>query len=151
MVSIKRADSSHIDFQKLIRELDLDLEIYYKEETSFYGELNAIDKIKYTVIVYDEEQNPVGCGGIKEYSPKAVEIKRMYIKPTYRGKGIATLVLNELEKWAIELNFKKCILETLKDKPYAIGFYKKNNYKTIPNFGEYIKAENSICFEKELN
>lgn len=70
--------------------------------------------------------------------------------PTYRGKGIATIVLNELEKWSHELNFKKCILETLKEKPYAIRFYKKNGYKTIPNFGEYIKAENSVCFEKEL-
>ncbi|MEP1489095.1 MAG: GNAT family N-acetyltransferase [Algibacter sp.] len=69
---------------------------------------------------------------------------------SFRGKGIATLVLKELENWSNELNFKACILETLKEKPYAIKFYEKNNYKVIPNFGEYIKAENSICFEKKL-
>tara|TARA_R110000822_G_scaffold307236_1_gene434130 strand:- start:159 stop:614 length:456 start_codon:yes stop_codon:yes gene_type:complete len=150
MITFKRTDSDNKDFQKLVKELDIDLGIYYKEEESFYGELNNIDKIKYTVVAYDEKGNPVGCGGIKEFSKSEVEIKRMYVPPTYRGNGIATIVLNELEKWSAELKFEKCILETLKEKPYAIGFYQKNNYKIIPNFGEYVKAENSVCFEKGL-
>jgi len=150
MITFKRTDSDNTDFQKLVKELDVDLGIYYKEEESFYEELNSIDKIKYTVVAYDEKGNPVGCGGIKEFSKSEVEIKRMYVPPTYRGNGIASIVLNELEKWSTELKFEKCILETLKEKPYAIRFYQKNNYKIIPNFGEYIKAENSVCFEKEL-
>ncbi|WP_423997531.1 GNAT family N-acetyltransferase [Maribacter sp. IgM3_T14_3] len=150
MITFKRTDSDNTDFQKLVKELDVDLGIYYKEEESFYEELNSIDKIKYTVVAYDENGNPVGCGGIKEFSKSEVEIKRMYVPPTYRGKGIASIVLNELEKWSTELKFEKCILETLKEKPYAIRFYQKNNYKIISNFGEYVKAENSVCFEKEL-
>ncbi|MEP5340016.1 MAG: GNAT family N-acetyltransferase [Algibacter sp.] len=150
MITIKRTNSDDLDFQKLVKELDIDLGVYYKEEKSFYGKLNTIDKIKYAVVAFDEKDNPVGCGGIKAYSKAEMEIKRMYVPSSFRGKGIATLVLKELEHWSSELNFKTCILETLKEKPYTIKFYEKNNYKVIPNFGEYIKAENSICFEKKL-
>lgn len=150
MITIKRTDSRNEDFQKLVDELDVDLGVYYKEEQSFYEKLNNIEKIEYAIVVYDEKDKPVGCGGIKKFSKSEAEIKRMYVLPTYRGKGIATIILSELEKWGNELKFKKCILETLKEKQYAIGFYKKNDYKIIPNFGEYINAENSVCFEKEL-
>ncbi|MBM1104563.1 GNAT family N-acetyltransferase [Aurantibacter crassamenti] len=148
---IKRTNSDHLDFQNLVAELDVDLGIYYKEEKSFYDKLNTIEKIKYTVIAYDENEKPIGCGGMKAFSKSEAEIKRMYVLQSHRGKGVANLLLNELENWSSELNFKKCILETLKEKPYVIRFYEKNNYKKIPNFGEYVKAENSICFEKELN
>lgn len=150
MITIKRTDSTNTDFQELVKELDKSLGIYYKEETSFYDKLNKIEKIKQAIVAYDKEGIAVGCGGIKEYSKEAMEIKRMFVPVTQRKKGIATLILNELEKWSNELHFKKCILETLKEKHYAIGFYKKNNYNEIPNFGEYIKAENSICFEKKI-
>ncbi|MDO3694239.1 GNAT family N-acetyltransferase [Wenyingzhuangia sp. chi5] len=149
MIELKRTNSDHSDFKKLVKELDLDLKSFYKEELSFYNELNDIEKIKYVVVAY-EQNTPVGCGGIKEYVKDVVEVKRMYVPPTNRGKGIASMVLTELENWSKELEFKKCVLETLKEKDTAIKFYEKNNYNVIPNFGAYVKAENSICFEKIL-
>jgi GNAT superfamily N-acetyltransferase len=79
-----------------------------------------------------------------------MEIKRMYTLPECRGKGIATKVLIELEKWANELSYEKCILETGKKQPEAIALYKKNGYKLIPNYGQYAEMENSVCFEKEI-
>ena len=57
-------------------------------------------------------------------------------------------ILAELETWAAELSFAKCILETGKRQPEAIGLYKKNGYKLIPNYGQYAEIENSVCFEK---
>lgn len=150
MITIQRTTSDTLDFKKLTKALDESLGVYYKEEASFYDTLNNISKIKHAIVAYNEKGVAVGCGGIKTYSKEEVEIKRMFVPSIYRGKGIATMVLTALENWSKELGFKKCILETLKEKPYAIGFYKKNNYQEIPNFGEYITAENSICFEKEL-
>lgn len=150
MIVIKRTDSSNLDFQKLVQQLDQSLGNYYKEEIAFYEDLNAIDKIKHVAVAYDERGNCIGCGGIKIYSADIIEIKRMFVPILQRGKGIATLILNELENWSRELHFKKSVLETLKEKEYAIKFYKKNGYSLIPNFGEYILAENSICFEKKL-
>ena len=74
----------------------------------------------------------------------------MYVPPALRGKGIASAVLAELEKWAKELNYKKCILETGKKQPEAIALYNKNGYCIIPNYGQYENVENSVCFEKNL-
>ena len=74
----------------------------------------------------------------------------MYTLPESRRKGIATKILSELEKWASELSYKKCILETGKRQPEAIELYKKNGYKNISNYGQYKEIENSICFEKKI-
>ena len=74
----------------------------------------------------------------------------MYVPLNKRGQGIASTVLKELEKWAIDLNFKKCLLETGKKQPEAIELYKKSGYRIIPNFGQYANIENSVCFEKVL-
>jgi len=149
-ITIKRTDSNNLDFQKLVKALDESLKVYYKEEVSFYNTLNVIDEIKQAVVAYDELGNLVGCGAFKKYSNEEAEIKRMFVPLIYRGKGIATLMLNELENWSKEFNFKKCILETLKEKHYAISFYRKNHYKETPNFGEYKSAKNSLCFAKQL-
>ena len=151
MIKIKRTDSNNRDFQKLTNELDIDLEKYYKTEKSFYDKLNDIDKLQHVIVAYNEKGSPIGCGGIKKFSKTEMEIKRMYVSLSFRGKGIATLILNELENWSSELKFQKCILETLKEKPYAIAFYEKNSYEKIPNFGEYTKAKNSVCFDKLLS
>ena len=74
----------------------------------------------------------------------------MYVPLNRRGQGIASLVLKELEKWAKELGYKKCILETGLKQPEAIRLYEKNGYKSIPNYGQYSGVENSVCYEKVI-
>ena len=149
MIKIIRTDSDNQDFVELVKCLDSDLAERDGSDHSFYAQFNKIDKIKYVVVAY-ENGKPIGCGAIKEYTPNTVEIKRMYTSPGSRGKGIATKVLSELEIWATELSCEKCILETGKRQPEAIGLYKKNGYKIIPNYGQYANMENSMCFEKEM-
>ena len=149
MIKIIRTDSDNKDFIELVKYLDTDLAVKDGDQHSFYNQFNKIDKIKYVVIVYENDK-AAGCGAIKEYAPGIVEIKRMYTSPESRGKGIATKILNELEIWATELRYEKCILETGKKQPDAIGLYKKNGYKLIPNYGQYAGIEYSLCFEKEI-
>ena len=74
----------------------------------------------------------------------------MYTLPESRGKGTASRVLAELEVWANELFYEKCILETGKKQPEAIALYEKNGYKLIPNYGQYAEIDNSLCFEKVI-
>jgi putative acetyltransferase len=148
MIKILRTDSSHPDFINLVKLLDAELAERDGKDHPFYAQYNKIDKIKYTVAY--ENEKPIACGAIKEYSPGTMEIKRMYTLPECRGKGAATKVLIELEKWTAELSYSKCILETGKKQPEAIALYKKNGYKLIPNFGQYAGVENSVCFEKEM-
>ena len=149
MYSIKRTDSNNPDFQNLVNELDQDLALRDGEEHAFFAQFNKIDAIKYVVLVYEKEI-PVGCGAIKEYETAVMEVKRMYVPVAKRGKGIASLVLTELETWAREMKYEKCILETGEKQPEAIRLYHKNRYRIIPNYGQYAEVKTSLCFEKIL-
>ncbi len=149
MITLIRTNSDNKDFQGLVIALDKDLKIRDGEDHSFFAQFNKIDSIKYVVLAYDGGK-PIGCGAIKVYDATTMEVKRMYVPIEMRGQGIASLILQELEKWCKELHFEKCILETGKKQPEAIQLYKKNNYKIIANFGQYKNIENSVCFEKEL-
>lgn len=147
MYQLLRTNSTHKDFQALVIELDKDLAIRDGEEHDFYHQFNHIDAIKYVVLAYENEQ-AVACGAIKEYAGDTMEVKRMFVPLEQRGKGIASLVLAELEVWAKELGYTKCILETGVMQPEAIRLYQKNQYRQIPNYGQYAAVANSVCFEK---
>ena len=149
MVDLLRSNSYNSDFIELVKHLDIDLAQRDGKEHSFYAQFNKIDAIKYVVLAYENGQ-PVGCGAIKEFVPGIMEVKRMYTLPEHRGKQIASQVLSELERWAAELSCTKCVLETGKKQPEAIRMYERNGYKRIPNYGQYVGVENSICFEKNI-
>ncbi len=148
-MTFTRTNSDNQDFQKLVDALDADLKIRDGEDSAFYAQFNKITAIKYTVVAYDSDL-PVGCGAIKQYAEDTMEVKRMYVLPAKRGHGIAALILSELEIWAKELHYARCILETGQKQPEAIALYKKQSYQIIPNYGQYEGIANSICFEKLL-
>jgi putative acetyltransferase len=149
VITIRRTDSDNQDFIELVKLLDTDLAERDGKDHAFYAQFNKIDKIKYAVVAYENNQ-PVGCGAIREYSPKVMEVKRMYTSPASRGRGIASKVLAELEIWASELSYETCVLETGKKQPEAIRLYQKSGYRLIPNYGQYAGIENSVCFEKKV-
>ena len=74
----------------------------------------------------------------------------MFVLPEQRGKGIAVLILNELEVWAATLGYEFAILETSVRLESAIALYKKSGYKIIPNYGQYIGVESSVCMTKTI-
>lgn len=149
MTTLLRTDAANTDFAALVRLLDADLSIRDGEDHAFYAQFNKIDTIRHTVVAYHEEQ-PVGCGAIKAYAEGTVEVKRMYVRPELRGRGIAGKILSELEAWAEELGFERLILETGKAQPEAIRLYAKSDYETIPNYGQYAEVENSVCMQKTI-
>ena len=149
MFLIQRTDSGSTDFRDLVILLDAFLADRDGKDHAFYAQFNKPDSIKNTVVCYDNHE-PIGCGAFKQYDETTVEIKRMFVKPSHRSKGAATLVLQELEKWAVENNYSSAILETVKNQPEAVALYKKNGYTIIPNFGQYKDVENSICMRKIL-
>jgi len=146
---LKRTDSSDIDFQELVRLLDADLAIRDGEDHEFYHQFNSIATLRNCVIAYCENA-AVACGAFKALSEDTVEIKRMYTDTLNRGKGLASKVLGELEAWAKEEGYKKCVLETGIKQPEAIALYEKCGYRRIPNYGQYIGIDKSVCYEKIL-
>jgi GNAT superfamily N-acetyltransferase len=148
-IAFKRTDSDNPDFRSLISSLDKDLERRYGAQQNFFNQFNKLDKIKNVIIAYLEGA-PVGCGALRAYNDTDIEIKRMFVADEHRGKGIAIQLLNELEVWAGELQFKNCILETGTNQPEAISLYLKCGYEITEAYGHYVGVENSICMTKEI-
>ena len=135
MLTFLRTNSTHQDFISLVRHLDIELATIDGDEHSFYVQYNKIDKINHVIIAYENEL-PIACGAIKQFSENTMEVKRMYTLASSRGKGIASGVLIQLEKWAAEMTYSHCVLETGVRQPDAIRLYEKNGYLPIPNYGQ---------------
>ena len=147
MITLVRTNSTNKDFIKLVKDLDAFLAITDGEDHSFYNQFNQLDTIKHVLVAY-VNKIPVACGAIKKFDATTLEIKRMFTSQQARGKGIASKILLELEKWASELNFKRCVLETGIRQIEAIGLYKKNGYVVTENYGQYAGIKESLCFKK---
>ncbi|MDB5025582.1 MAG: family N-acetyltransferase [Mucilaginibacter sp.] len=148
-IELKRTDSNDPDFRYLIPLLDKDLQDRYGALQSVYDQYNHIINIDTVMIAY-HGHTPAGCGCFKQIDDGSVEIKRMFVKPAERGKGIASSILTGLELWAKEAGFLYTLLETGNNQPEAISLYKKAGYTIVPNYGQYSGMETSICMRKAL-
>ena len=149
MITIKRTNSNDPDFHSLVTELDKDLRSRYHELQDTDSQYNKVPGLPTVVIVYDDDV-PSGCGCFKPFGEGAVEIKRMFVIPAKRGTGVATAVLSELLQWAREMHYTKAVLETGTKQHEAIRFYQREGFTIIPNYGQYIGMETSMCMEKQL-
>jgi putative acetyltransferase len=148
-IQIIRTNSEHPDFVALVRLLDADLSVKDGEDHAFFSQFNKIVGLN-EVVIAQIDGLAVGCGAFKPYAEGVVEIKRMFVLPEYRGKGVAMAVLSALETWAAELNCHACVLETGFKMTEAIGLYQKLGYERIENYGQYIGIAASRCFQKTL-
>ena len=146
-MEIVRTTSENEDFRSLVNRLDRELAIRDGDDHAFYSQFNKLDTIKHAVVAYIDKE-AVGCGAIRPFDDASVEVKRMFVPTEHRGRGIAKDILKELESWAVELSFKRCILETGLKQPEAIALYTKSGYTSVPNYGQYQGMYNSVCFEK---
>ena len=149
MLHLHRITSDNPDFQELVALLDQDLAVRDGDDSAFYAGFNKLGQLSHVVVAYQQHQ-PVGCGAFREHGPGVVEIKRMFVQLMHRGQGIAQAVLAELEQWARESNYTACVLETGQKQPEAIRLYQKSGYASIPNYGQYVGVENSVCFRKDV-
>ena len=149
-VQLKRTINSDVDFRLLISKLDNELNDVHDNQRQVYDQYNQVDLIQTVVVAYIENL-PVACGCFKPFDRNTVEIKRMFVLPDFRGKGISKIILNELENWAKEMGFTKTVLETGIKLPSAIALYQKSGYSRAENYGVYKDLGDSICFEKSLD
>ena len=102
------------------------------------------------LVARDDDGRALGCGALRSLGEPVVEIKRMYVRPEARGRGVGVAILNELEREAAARGFKVVRLETGPLQPEAIGLYARAGYREIPCFGSYAGAPASRCFERRL-
>jgi predicted DNA-binding protein (MmcQ/YjbR family)/GNAT superfamily N-acetyltransferase len=150
-VSFCRTDGRDNRFAKLCEELDETLAeaVAGKFDRSKYTPYNKRDKINDVVLVLDGEE-AVGCASFRFYDEKTVELKRVFLREEYRGKGLAVEMLRRLEALAKTAGYSYMILETGHILAASCRCYEKCGYKVIPNYGVYADMPLSVCMKKKL-
>lgn len=138
------------DSQILIEELEGVLAPLYPVESrhGFSVEKLIREKVAFFVMRYNGEL--VGCGGVKVYPGDYGEVKRMYVRPTYRGKGFAKQMLVRLEEEARNQRVPLLRLETGIYQVEAIALYERYGFYIVGPFGEYVLDPNSVFYEKSI-
>ncbi len=149
MLTFTKTNSDNTDFRTLVVALDSDLQARYGEQQNFFSQFNKLDHIHHVIVAYYNNE-PVGCGAFKEYEPGVAEIKRMFVQEENRGNNIGGRILNELEQWAAAEGYHSSILETAIKQPEAIRVYERGGYVRIPNYGQYIGVDISLCMQKQI-
>lgn len=151
MTTIIYSNGNNPDFVDLCKQLDNYFnEVNGVEKQEGYNQYNTLSDIADVWIAY-EDNAPVGCAAFKQYEDKVAEVKRVFVKPEYRGKGISKELMKAVEGKALEKEYKSLILETGKNFKAAIGLYQSMGYTVIENFGQYKNMPNSVCMQKLLD
>ena len=127
-----------------------EMELRYGTPDSEPGPAPTAHDITAFFVAYGDDNEPTGCGGLRQLSDTEAEIKRMYVAPRYRGSGVSTGILDALESFGREQAWQRLVLETGDAQPDAIRFYRREGFTRIPNFGYYTGEKLSLCFEKLL-
>ncbi len=93
---------------------------------------------------------PAGCGGVQFYGKEYGEVKRIFVRPQFRGKGLSKQMMQTLEEFTRSAGIPVLRLETGIYQPEAIGLYERLGYRRIGPFGEYQNDPLSLYFEKAL-
>ncbi|MCZ2811229.1 GNAT family N-acetyltransferase [Modestobacter sp. VKM Ac-2979] len=102
------------------------------------------------LLARDDDGTPIGCGALRPLGDGTAELKRMYVVPAARGRGVSRLLLTALEAEAVGRGWTTVLLETGPRQPEAVGLYTAAGYRPIPAFGHYVDDPFSLCFAREL-
>jgi GNAT superfamily N-acetyltransferase len=138
------------DAQVLIAELEAHLEPYYPKTSRHGYSVEKLIQQGVAFFVTRQDGVPAGCGGIQFFGAEYAEIKRMFVRPPFRGLGLARLMLDHLEEYAREHGISVLRLETGIHQKEAIRLYQKWGFQNIPPFGAYLEDPLSRFFEKSI-
>lgn len=136
--------------QALIGELDADLASRYPAESIHVIECEGFEAAGGLFAVGYEGEVPVACGAIRPYAEGVGEIKRMYVVPAARRRGLAKAILAFLEAEGRRRGYASLVLETGTEQPEALAFYRAEGWHGIPPYGDFAKDPRSVCFAKVL-
>ncbi|SRR5579884_4013239 len=148
-LTIKAVDVRSADAVQLVACLDEELDRLYGAVPDQFTAANALAEHA-TFLVGYVAGRPVACGAFRALDDSAVEVKRLYVEPEFRGRGLARRLLAELEGRARRSGFSLARLETGVRQPEAIRLYESAGYRRIASYGIYAGNADSICFEKPL-
>lgn len=139
----------HPDAVKLIAEVQQEYVVRYGGE-----DVTPVDPAEFApprglfLVAYVDDA-PAACGGWRAHDTDA-ELKRMYVSPAFRGRGLARAVLASLERTAGEAGFDRVILETGQRQPEAIALYRSAGYEPVSRFGYYAQEPEAVHLGKAV-
>jgi putative acetyltransferase len=122
----------------------------YPPESSHLLGVEELERPGVTVFVARDGGDAIGMAALVERGDGSAELKRMFVPPAARGRGIAGAILRTVEAHAIDRGVRLIQLETGPLQDSAIRLYERSGFTLIPNFGKYFGDDNSVCYEKAL-
>jgi len=148
VITLERPDTP--DATALIAELEAHLEPLYPRESRHGYAVEKLLAENVAFFLVRDEGTPAGCGGIKLVGTDYGELKRMYVRPQFRGKGFGKLLVDHLAEYARRHAIELLRLETGIHQHAAIALYERLGFQVIPPFGPYTNDPVSRCYEKRL-
>ena len=151
-IEIRRENIQSAIAASLIMALNAELTIRYPEEgaTHFRLDGDEVAEGRGAFLVASIDGKPTGCGAIRRLDADTAEVKRMYVAPDARGKGVGHAILTALEAESRRLGVRRILLETGVRQQEALALYSKVGFHPIPAYGEYVHSPLSICMSKTL-
>jgi putative acetyltransferase len=150
-LTLQFSEPNNEDLLALIAKLDEYLYSLYPSEEVFVVNLDGPKVSDVVFVIAYLEDVTVGCGAYRPLDERTCELKRIFVDPSYRNKGIASRILSFLEQEAVHAGFTSLLLETGPMQPESIELYKKLGFVEIERFGEYVDCPSSICMGKKLS
>jgi ribosomal protein S18 acetylase RimI-like enzyme len=148
VITAERPDTA--DARLLISELEAHLEPLYPKTSRHGYSVEKLMEQGVTFFVTRHDGVLAGCGGIELFGTEYGEIKRMYVRPQFRGLGLAKVMLNHLATYAQEQDIRLLRLETGIHQKEAIALYEQMGFQRIPPFGMYKEDPLSRFYEKRI-
>jgi GNAT superfamily N-acetyltransferase len=152
-VKVEPASWDDVDVQRLATDQQAELRARYDGQGEPGMPPSASD-ISLVLVARDDDGTALGCGALRQLEDGVAEVKRMYVAPAARGRGVAKAVLVGLEDAARDRGWTTLRLETGPRQPEAIGLYSRAGYRPIEAFGAYVdapEAVDSLFFERILD
>jgi len=148
--ALRQLPSNHPDSVRLITELDALLAQHTPREHmhGLHPGEEADPRLRFFVL--DVADDIAGCGALRELEAGMAELKRMFVRPAFRGNGYGRFLLNALEREALRSGITRLRLETGPTLSEALSLYRSAGFVDIPKYGEYASSPTSVCMEKQL-
>jgi putative acetyltransferase len=152
MITIAQEDPRSPDATRLLSAFIEDVKTRYDSPPADVGvfdpELASAPRSVFLIARRDGKA--VGCGALVPMDEYLVEVKRTFVEREERGHGIATIILEELERLARDFGYDAMRLETGNKQPESIALYAKAGFYRIPNFPPFENDRSAVCFEKRI-
>lgn len=150
MINISRESPRQEDVVGLIRQSDTLMQALYPAESNHLVDIDALARPEVHVFVAREAGRALGCGAFVLGREGQAEMKRVFVEPAARGKGVARAIMQALERAAGAAGVTLMQLETGIHQPEAIALYRRFGYVERGPFGTYKPDPLSLFMEKRL-